>query len=174
MDAAVGALRSTKAAQRRGIGSLAGVNRASAHLGNTFAVVTLALAGCGGSDEDASSGKEADARSDVVDVVKRYQTATLESDGQTFCDLLTGKAKRDLVVQFAALSPTGDCEKAATRIFDLAGRDEIAQVKRARKTLTLSDVTLTGRRASVRLDSGRRLRLAHTGAGWLVSSVKVR
>jgi len=134
------------------------------------------IAGCGGDGQEAGPTPSArgDQRSEVVEVVRRLQTAVLDSDATSYCDALTGDAKRKVVTELAPLGgPTG-CEESAERVFDLAGRDELAQIERARKVLKPGDVTIRRRRAVVRLDSGRRLRLSRSSAGWLVSDPSAR
>ena len=122
----------------------------------------LLLAGCGGDDE-----KPADERAEVVEVVKRYQTAVLDGDGGAVCDLMTGDGKRKLVVQLAPLG-VNDCEGGVDKALDLAGKDELARIKSSRGQLTESKVRLRGRRATVGV--GRRyLKLKRTAGEWLIS-----
>lgn len=142
-----------------------------------LALVSLALSSCGGTDEatppdDGATGGGQKAA--VLQVVKRYQTAALEDDGAAFCDQLAGDGKRELVATAAALGGPVGCKESAERILELAGRDELARIRKARRVLGEDDVKLDGRRAVVRFPSGTRLRMVRTDAGWLVADPDTR
>jgi hypothetical protein len=60
------------------------------------------------------------------------------------------------------------------RLLDLAGADDLARVRRARDALEPPDIRISGQSATAVLESGRRLRLEHSGAGWLVDDPRLR
>lgn len=122
----------------------------------TVGSALLIVTGCGDDEEEASAPSRADQREQVVEIVKRLQTGVLDKDPGLYCDQLTGDGKRKLVATTAALGGATGCEGSARRVFDL------------------NDVTIRGRRAMVRLDSGRQLKLSRSPAGWLVADPEAR
>ena len=133
-------------------------------LGATLGALSLASCGDGG---DGDAEKPAEQRAQVVEVVKRYQSAVLDGDGDAACDLIAGVGKRKLVVQLAPLG-VKDCEGAVDKALDLAGKDELARVERSRDQLSEGKVRLNGRRATV-VVGRRELQLERAAGEWLIS-----
>lgn len=131
------------------------------------AAACLLIAGCG-----SGSGKPKDARTAVVDATRAYQNTVLNHNAAGYCNALTGKAKAETIATVAPLGGATDCQTSAKRVFDLSGADDLQRVKTARDALQVSDVTLTGSTATVRLVSGKVLELVKVGDGWLISTVK--
>jgi hypothetical protein len=143
--------------------------------GCTVLLFVSLLAGCGGGDSGPRTGKAGgDQRAEVVEAAKSYQSAVLDKNAKTFCDLLAGKAKEEVLSVAAGLGGPASCEESAKRVFDLAGRDDLARVRRSRDQLRPESVTIRGDRATVRLGNGRRLKMLRSEGGWLVASANVR
>ena len=104
-----------------------------------------------------------------METVKEFQTAALDRDGDRYCDLLTGDAKRNVIVDLAPLGLGFECPNVIEKAFRLMGKDDFERVRLARERLTVRDVKLTGTAASVRLASGKMLRLRRSGGIWLIS-----
>lgn len=109
----------------------------------------------------------------MTDAVKSYQSAAIDKDTGAYCALLSGDAKEEVIATTAPLGGVTDCEGSAKRIFDTAGKDDLAKVSQGRDALKPSDATVRGAAATVRLASGRTLRMSRTGDEWLVASVRL-
>jgi hypothetical protein len=132
--------------------------------------IALAAVGCGGNDGGGAGRSGGGDKAAVVETTKRFQTAVLEDDGETYCDVLTGAAKRKLVAELAPLGQGFDCPKVAEKAFSLAGEDELQLVERSRRDLKERHVRVRGSRAVVTLPTSKRvLRLRKAGGSWLVS-----
>lgn len=126
-------------------------------------IVGALLVGCGGTGD---AGSTADV--DVVAVVKDYQQAFLDQDGEAACAKLTGEAKRQLTVDLAATGATS-CTQALDAAFELYGPEDFAQLRDSQAALAVDDVQLDGDSATVALPRGRSLRLSRIDGEWYVS-----
>jgi hypothetical protein len=124
----------------------------------------LLLAGCGGG---ATGGD--DPREPVVDAARDYQTAVLDEDAESYCDALTGAAKEEIISTTAPLGGPTSCAGSAKRIFDLAGKDDLEGIRSARDALKSENARVRGNKATVKLLSGRKLKLSRAGDAWLIA-----
>jgi len=132
----------------------------------TLAAVAL-VAGCGGGDTSQPS-KQRSQKAAVVSAVKDYESAFIKGDGQGVCGRLAGDGKVKIITAAAPLGAKS-CEGAVAKILDLNGKDDLAKVKRSRDGLSESAVTIHGKRARVRLLSGKTIGLVRSEGEWLIS-----
>jgi hypothetical protein len=123
-------------------------------------LLLTALAGCGLWEDEAS---------EVVDAVRDYQDAFLNSDARAACERLTEEAKRQLVVQAALRGPARSCEGSIRFALDRATEGELDQLRRSRDSLQPEDVRLRDSRASIPLSAGRSMTLRKVDGRWLIS-----
>jgi hypothetical protein len=137
--------------------------------------VAIAFAGCGSGKSGNAQGGESES-AQVVSVTRRYFAALANGNGSEACSLLTGEAKRRLLLGGAALSlltHRGNpltCPDEIKLVHELLGSDEIAEFSNARVMV----VSLSGNTATARATVGSRttdVPLTKTAAGWLINKV---
>jgi hypothetical protein len=129
--------------------------------GVVMTVVGLALAGCG----------ETDPRESAAKTVNDFQGATVDEDGDAYCELLSTRAKEEALVAFAGIGGGFDCPKAAEKAFNVVGKDELNRIEEAQGATGPEDVTVRGDRARVNLPSGNQIRLIRSEDEWLVDTL---
>jgi hypothetical protein len=123
-----------------------------------LAAVALSAAGCGGN-----------ASSDVESTIHAYLDAFVKGDGSKACSLMTDATRKSFVKRVRPLYKTGDCGKAIDKIRSQAGPAVIG----ALKGVKVSDVKISGDRATARLNSGvntSSTRLQKEGGSWRIAA----
>jgi hypothetical protein len=108
----------------------------------------------------------------VVRVVKAYQKALLDGDGQKACSLLTRGGRAKLLQ--ALPNSSHSCTTAADQLAASITPQNRRNIQRARSRLSTKDVHIRGRHASAKLLSGRKLLLAKVGGRWRISDPNLR
>ena len=124
------------------------------------AVLAVAVAGCGGTDD----------KQEVRETVQAYLDSFVKGDAAKTCALMTEETRRTFVKGARSLTPTNDCATATVAVRAAAGRKAIAALRDAK----ISDVKVHGRTASAKLkaSSGESVAtLTKEGGEWKVSSV---
>jgi hypothetical protein len=122
-------------------------------------VLVLALAGCGGGDED-----------DVKSTLRSYLDAFAKGDGSKSCDLMTTKTRAQFVDRVKVITDTSDCGKSIEAIRKQAG----TTVMKALEETEISEVEVDGDRASAKLTNGAntsRAQLEKEDGEWRVAAV---
>ena len=137
--------------------------------GAAILLASIAIAGCGGGSKPAESPKEA-----VLTVAQQYFNALIDHDEATVCELLTGKAKRELVASVALLSNgkgSLSCEDTINEVLGLYGKDDLVKAEEGLEEMGLDNVTVNGTSASVNLPISTEgpLSLEEVGGNWYIS-----
>jgi hypothetical protein len=105
------------------------------------------VAGCGG-------GSDAE---QAAETVRAALTATIEGDGEAYCELLTSKGKEDFLAVTAPIAGDNafDCPASFEKAAGLFGKDEIAELEESRDSIGPEDVKLRGAKATATYPSGR-------------------
>ena len=122
--------------------------------------LALAVAGCGGGNDDAAQ---------VKSTVRAYLDAFVKGDDARTCSLMTAKTREAFVKGARPLAKTDDCAKATRAVRAAAGTKAIDALRSAR----ISDVTVNGNSASAKLtaSSGQSIAtLTKEGGKWKVST----
>jgi hypothetical protein len=130
------------------------------HLAVVALVLGLALAGCGGGDDETGA---------VRSTVQAYIDAFVKGDGARTCALMTARTRAQFVKGARPLAQTDDCAKAVVAVRGAAGPKAIGAMRAAR----ISNVKVDGRSATAVLSasSGQSIATLTKEAGhWRVSS----
>jgi hypothetical protein len=122
------------------------------------AVAALALGGCGG------GGSPDDPKSAIRDYINAFS----DGNGAKVCSLMTAATRDQFVARAAAVTKTKDCGKA----LDLLSKQVGPQIRGALKGAKVSEVKVTGDRATAKLTSGASsttATLVKEGGAWKVS-----
>ena len=120
----------------------------------------LAIAGCGGGNDDAAHVRKA---------VQAYVDAFVRGDDARTCSLMTARTREQFVRGVRPLAHTDDCATATRAVRAAAGAKAVDALRNAR----ISDVKVDGDSASARLtaSSGQSIAtLRKEGGEWKVSS----
>jgi hypothetical protein len=118
---------------------------------------TLALAGCG-----AGSG------GDPQSTVRDYLNAFVKGDGAKACSLMSSQTRKQFVSRARRVTRTGDCASSVETIQAQAGSTVLDALKKTK----ISDVKVTGSRATAKLASGVSTtvtQLQKEGGSWKIT-----
>ena len=111
----------------------------------------------------------------VLRVVKAYQAAFLHRQPRAICSHLTGHAKRKLVGELAAeLEVRPACAPVMRGVLTFMGPEDVLRIRKTRRRLRPSDVTVSGGHARVHLRRGRTLRLRRISKRWWIADTATR
>ena len=128
-------------------------------------LVLVLVAGCGGGGGDKGSDQQ-QATSAVTD----WAHAFGKGDGPRACELLTPGARDAFVARISSLVGTRDCADAIAKLPSVAG----AAVTGPFQTATVSQVKVTGDKATARLNAGGHsapVTLTKQDGDWLLTHV---
>jgi hypothetical protein len=116
------------------------------------AVVLALLAGCGGSDTPE-------------DVTRDFLQAMADGDGERACDLLTGDARREMLVAGAFFDAgDGGCPGAIEGITETLDEGELAKLRDAE----VEEVEVNGDQATVKVKDGDPAHLRKIEGEWRI------
>jgi len=127
------------------------------------AVAALALAGCGGGDENDAPDPE-----QVTEVATDYAHAFGDGDGERACELLTPGAQDAFVERVSSLVGTRDCPEAVSKLQAVAGPNVTGPFREA----TVDGVKVTGDKATARINAGgssEQVTLEQRDGEWLLT-----
>lgn len=123
-------------------------------------LMSAALGGCGGSDEDQ-----------IRDAYVDFAEAFADADGEKVCDMLTRAGKRDVVAAGVVVGGGGDCPRTVKSLARLFDNGDLTALREAKVTKVTIDKDRAVVQGTANLDENAKpTQLRKVEGEWLIDA----